>query len=145
MQVLLAKAYFRGGQKTEAADTCAQVLSRFPYCFDANALMVDILTALGKKDSAGEYRQRVNELDPYAAFARDSAFDAASVPDNAVNIERLEYVAQAPEAMPLLELALQPAEPSEEPREVASLVPSPDDDIPPFLREASSGRPGCPG
>ncbi len=76
-------------------------------------------------------------LIPTPRLPKISAFDAASVPDSAVNIERLEYVAQAADASPLLESVFQPSEPREEPRIAAPFTPSPDDDIPPFLREAS--------
>ena len=102
LQVLLAKAYFHGGQKNEAADVCAQLLSRYPYCFDANALMVDLLAGMPSAESAPEYRQRVNELEPYAAFTQDSVFNTASVPNNAVMLDRLEYAGEAPQAGPLV-------------------------------------------
>src|SRR5512143_2169486 len=72
MQLLLATAYFRSGQKNEAAGVCAELLGKYPYCLEANRLMVEILAGTAKDDSAQEYRKRVNELDPYAALAQDS-------------------------------------------------------------------------
>ena len=42
MQMLLANAYFRMGQKTEATDSCSQLLKRYPYCLDANRILVEI-------------------------------------------------------------------------------------------------------
>lgn len=94
LQVLLAMAYFRNGQKTEAADACADLLGRYPYCLDANRLMVEILPGTQRADAAPEYRQRVNELDPYAAFTQGSVFDTESVAGGAVSLERLEYAGQ---------------------------------------------------
>ena len=43
MQVLLALSYFKGGQKSDASDMCTQLLKRYPYCFDANRIMVELL------------------------------------------------------------------------------------------------------
>src|SRR5574340_441570 len=42
MQVLLARAYFRNGQKAEATDVCSALLAVSPYCLDANRLMAEI-------------------------------------------------------------------------------------------------------
>src|SRR5512140_3416541 len=72
MKTLLARAYFRNGQKTEAADICNQLLGTYPYCLDANRIMAEIAPGAKQPDAAQEYRQRVVELDPYAAFVQDS-------------------------------------------------------------------------
>ena len=89
MQTLLAIAYFRNGQKPEATDICNDLLTRFPYCLDANRLMVEILPGTQRADSVQEYRQRVFELDPYAAFAPESIFHSENAADSAVSLERL--------------------------------------------------------
>ena len=92
MQVLLALAYFRGGQKADASDMCAQLLKRYAYCFDANRIMVDLLpSTAGVAESTQVYRMRVGELDPYATFTKGSVFQSAEVADAAINLERLEY------------------------------------------------------
>jgi len=92
MQVLLARANFRGGQKADASDMCAQLLKRYTYCFDANRIMVDLLPdTAGAIESTQVYRMRVGELDPYATFAKGSVFQSDEVADAAINLERLEY------------------------------------------------------
>jgi len=92
MQVLLARAYFRGGQKADASDMCAQLLKRYSFCFDANRIMVDLLPATaGAIESTQVYRMRVGELDPYATFTKGSVFQSDEVADAAINLERLEY------------------------------------------------------
>ncbi|MFN8414365.1 MAG: tetratricopeptide repeat protein, partial [Anaerolineales bacterium] len=92
MQVLLAKAYFKAGQKADASDMCTQLLKRYPYCFDANRIMVELLPATaGAAESTQVYRMRVGELDPYATFAKGSVFQSNEVADAAINLERLEY------------------------------------------------------
>lgn len=92
MQVLLALSYFKSGQKSDASDICNQLLKRYPYCFDANRIMVELLpAAAGSAESTQVYRMRVGELDPYASFAKGAIFQSNDVPDASVNLERLEY------------------------------------------------------
>ena len=95
MQVLLARAYFRGGQKADASDMCVQLLKRYPYSFDANRVMVELLPATaGAAESTQVYRMRVGELDPYATFVKSSVFQSNEVADAAINLERLEYTGE---------------------------------------------------
>jgi len=107
MQLLLAKAYFRNGQKAEATDLCTELLKAYPYCLDANRLMVEILPGSQHADSIPEYRNRVNELDPYAAFTQDSLFHTETVADNVINLERLEYTGQPTDAAGALGIGLE--------------------------------------
>ncbi len=98
MQVLLAKAYFRMGQKTEATDACSQLLKKYPYCLDANRVLVEILPSTQRAESTQVYRQRIIELEPYTAFVQDSVFQVDQVADAAVSVEQLEYQGKAPVA-----------------------------------------------
>jgi len=93
MQVLLALAFYRSGQKNEAADNANSVLRRYQYCLDANRVMVEILGA-DRPDSVQPYRQRVYELDPYATQVNGTIFQTSDVSDNAVTIERLNWDGQ---------------------------------------------------
>jgi len=90
MQVLMARAYFKSGQKNEAADTASAVLRRYPYCLDANRILVEILGS-ERSDNSQLYRQRVIELDPYAAQVSGSIFEANEVGDAAVTLEHFEW------------------------------------------------------
>ncbi|RJP49210.1 MAG: hypothetical protein C4557_11700 [Anaerolineaceae bacterium] len=95
MQVLLALSYFKSGQKSDASDLCNQLLARYPYCFDANRIMVELIPATaGNIESTQVYRMRVGELDPYATFARASIFESAATPDASISLERLEYTGE---------------------------------------------------
>ncbi len=91
LQVLLAMAWFQAGQTVEAAEACAAVLKRYPYCLDANRIMTEIASSAVEREKTQFYRRRVIEMDPYAAFVKDSVFDSDQVPDAAVGLERLEY------------------------------------------------------
>lgn len=157
MQTLLAKACYLNGQKSDAASISTDVLSRQPYCLDANRLMAEILAATQRAEAAQEYRQRVIELDPYAAFVTDSLFRSENVADGAVNLERLEYSGPVVEGASAFGLGtgaerLMPGHPRTEPEWLSSggaPQPTPGLDaakpaqhapeLPDFLKEAGWG------
>jgi tetratricopeptide (TPR) repeat protein len=93
MQVLLAKAYYKSGQKKDAADAASVVLKRYPFCLDANLVLAEVLGA-DRPESAQVYRHRVIELDPYASQVVEDMFRASEVSDAAVSIEHLEWNGQ---------------------------------------------------
>lgn len=99
MQVLLARAYYRSGAKNDAAEVASAVLRTDPYCLDANRVLVEILGA-ERPESVQTYRQRVVELDPYAAQVSSSVFQSDEVPDAAVSIERLDWNGQPVDLQP---------------------------------------------
>ncbi|MCJ7433194.1 MAG: hypothetical protein MUO77_06865 [Anaerolineales bacterium] len=94
LQVLLATAYFRNGQKADASDICTQLLKRYAYCFDANRVLVELLPGSDREENTQVYRMRIYELDPYATFTKGSVFNSGDVADAAVSLGRLEYAGQ---------------------------------------------------
>ncbi len=93
MQGLLARAYYHSGAKNDAAEAASALLRNEPYAFDANRILVEILGA-DHPENVQAYRQRVIELDPYAAQVSGSIFQADEVPDVAVTLERLDWNGQ---------------------------------------------------
>ena len=93
MQALLARAYYRSGQKNEAAEVASTLLRRYPYCLDANRVLVEILS-VDRPENAQVYRQRVFELDPYAAHVNGTVFQSNEVSDAAVSLEHLDWNGQ---------------------------------------------------
>ncbi len=98
MLSLLALTYFRSGQKVEASEICARLLARSPYHLDANRILAEILPGTAMAEKADEYRRRVIELDPYAAYA-SSVFRTDEVPSPSVTLERLEYTPPSAETV----------------------------------------------
>src|ERR1700690_1026794 len=154
MQVLLAKAYFHMGQKPDATDACSQLLKRYPYCLEANRILVEILPSAQRAESTQVYRQRVIELEPYSAFVQDSIFHPEQVADAAVNLEQLEYKGQPVEIGANLGIGLpsdstvvsssasqpdwlkQSSAPASSPEKEAAPVSQSQEEIPDFLRQA---------
>ena len=112
MQTLLARAYFLNGQRAEATEICNELIARYQYCLDANRLMAEIVPGTPHPEAAQDYRDRVIELDPYAAFTQDTLFHSDAVADGVVTLERLEYTAEMGEMPPTLGIRLEPEAPS---------------------------------
>ncbi len=91
LQVMLARAHYRAGNKVEAAEAAATLLKKYPYCLDALRILVDVLPGTAKGENVQVYRQRLQLLDPYSAMTKGSVFLSSQVPDAAIELERLEY------------------------------------------------------
>jgi tetratricopeptide (TPR) repeat protein len=167
MQALLARACYRSGLKNEAADVASALLKRYPYSFDGNRVMAEILGA-EHPESTQLYRQRVYELDPYAAHVTGSMFQSDEVSDAAVNIERLDWNGQPVSLQPdwsesqAIGLESGPQGEQQETSRMEDVPPAPSqptpapifestapfdsspaqpaDDLPDFLREAGWGK-----
>ncbi len=91
LKVVLARMYHLSGQQVEAAEVCSDLLKKFPYCFEANRILSEILPETSRAEEAEIYKQRVYALDPYMAFVNPASPLPTDVPDNAVLIERQEW------------------------------------------------------
>ncbi|MGC1377456.1 MAG: tetratricopeptide repeat protein, partial [Anaerolineales bacterium] len=122
MKVLMARALYRAGQKVEATEICIELLKEYPYCLEANRILVEVLPGTTLSQSLDTYKKRVQALDPYAALVTGSIFDVDAVPDNSVILERLEW---DPDSAPQDSFAGSSAQPGEP--------------IPDFLRSSGWG------
>lgn len=90
MRVLLVRAYFRNGELNKAMEICTSILDKFPYCFDANRVMVEILgkhPELSNKN-VNEYLNRAISLDPYIQFSPNAIFQSYLVKDDFILVEK---------------------------------------------------------
>jgi competence ComEA-like helix-hairpin-helix protein len=92
IQVLLARMYANSGQRVEAVETCNAILSKLPFCLEANLILADILANSERAAEAASYRQRVQAIDPYMTFVTTLTFSSDQVPDNAVLVDRFEWL-----------------------------------------------------
>lgn len=91
LQVMLARAYYRSGQKVEAAEMAAELLKKYPYCMDSLRVLVDVLPGTARAENTQVYHQRLHNLDPYSSFTTTSTFASDQVVDFAMSLERLDY------------------------------------------------------
>lgn len=92
LQVMLARSYFRSGQKVESAEMAIQLLKKYPHCLDALRILLDVLPGTSRAEDTQTYRQRLRLLDPYSPYVTGSIFSSDSVADSAVTLEKLEYI-----------------------------------------------------
>jgi tetratricopeptide (TPR) repeat protein len=145
LQVMLARAYSKDGRKSQAIEICTSLLKKYPYCFDALRILMEIMPATEQHEITQTYRQRIKALDPYAGFVTGSVFESDKVADAAVNLEQLDYIPgeQGSEAQPTWASSLginleseqsQKSVPdwlSEKPIEATTEQPSMEDETPP--------------
>jgi tetratricopeptide (TPR) repeat protein len=91
LQVLLARTYVETGKRVEAAEVCSELISKFPYCFEANRILAEILPESKRVEEAAVYQQRIIALDPYMAFVSVDAPLPSDIPDTLVMVDRLDW------------------------------------------------------
>ncbi|MEA5077308.1 MAG: hypothetical protein VB013_01940 [Anaerolineaceae bacterium] len=89
LQVYLAKMYFLSGDQEEALSISERLITDFPYCYELNRILVNILKNLGGGKKAEVFTGRLVELNPYQAFVNDIYTSEEQVPDEKVVIDRL--------------------------------------------------------
>jgi competence ComEA-like helix-hairpin-helix protein len=90
LQVLLASMYAQTGARMEAIETCNALLSKLPYCFEANRILAEILPETERSEQAQEFKDRLIEIDPYYAHLSPVAITVDQVSDGAITIEQYD-------------------------------------------------------
>ena len=92
LEIVLARMYSHTGQKAEAAEICSRLVSKLPYCLEANRILAEVLP----ETSAQKMPKFTN-----SAWLRWILIcliyprrpqDVHQVQDNAVTLDRLEWV-----------------------------------------------------
>ncbi len=91
LQQLLAQLFFQASQRMDAVETAANVVKKLPFCLVANQILAVSLPDAEHSDATRNYQQTAVSMDPYFAFASPDAINSDQVPENAVNIEKLEW------------------------------------------------------
>ncbi|MBI9046682.1 MAG: tetratricopeptide repeat protein [Anaerolineaceae bacterium] len=91
LEVLLARIYFKAGQKVEAAQVSSKLIKKLPYCYEINKILASLLPETSKPEDAKTYQQRIFAIEPYAAHVTKNTPSTEQVPDNVITIERLEW------------------------------------------------------
>ena len=91
LEVLLAKIYFLLGQKIEATETCSKLITKLPYCYEANKILTEVLPGTSREEDQKIFKQRVIELDPYFEFTSEQILNATDVSDSNIMIDYQEW------------------------------------------------------
>ncbi len=91
LEIVLARMYYQTGQKAEAAEICSRLVSKLPFCLEANRVLADVLPETSRSEDANIYQQRLVALEPYLAYLSETALDIQQVPENAITLDWLEW------------------------------------------------------
>lgn len=91
LEVILARIYYLLGQKVEATETCSKLISKLPYCYEANKILTEILPGTTREEDEKIFRQRVIDLDPYFQFTDEKIQLTSEVSDAKIMIEYLDW------------------------------------------------------
>jgi tetratricopeptide (TPR) repeat protein len=86
--VLLARLYNLSNQKFEATEVCSTLISKLPFCLEANQILAEVLPGTSRAEDAKKFQQRIFALDPYSAFISPTSPTSDLVPDQAVMVEQ---------------------------------------------------------
>jgi len=89
LRVYLAQMYAQSGDQVKAIETCGSIVSKLPYCIEANRLLAQLLEKTERIEEAQGYKKRVEELNPYEAFVGPNAPNESQVPAQAVIVDQL--------------------------------------------------------
>ncbi len=92
LEVLLARMYYLSGAYTEARETCTRLLSKYPYCYEANQIMYSLSPEENEEGNNPIFQQRLSELDPYFNFVEKGEADSGQVPYELIQLEKPEFV-----------------------------------------------------
>jgi len=101
LEIILAQMYYKSGKKIEATEICSRLISKLPYCLEANKLLAEILPTTSRAEEAKVFSQHLASLDPYYGHLSSTITLVDDVPDNAVTLERLEAVSDDTRIQPL--------------------------------------------
>lgn len=116
LEIILARIYHQTNMLPEAAELCNKILKQLPYCYEANRILVDILSTTSRQKEAKAFQNRLSALDPYSAHLSAGAPVSSDVPDTIVQLEKLEYIPGQSESLQIdwsKDLEIQMEEPAE--------------------------------
>lgn len=85
-KLTLADMLWQSGKHIEAIQTCVEVISRLPYCWDANRILYHAFIDFNKENTDNYYQDRLVELDPYFSFMLPATENLHDIPDIAIQI-----------------------------------------------------------
>ena len=85
-KLTLVNMLWKSGKRIDAVQTCVEIISSLPYCWDANYILHQAFLDFNKESTDNHYKTRLVELDPYFSFFLPSTRDINDIPDIAIQI-----------------------------------------------------------
>lgn len=91
LMVLLARLYLLSNNKLEATEISSTLISKLPYCLEANQTLCKILPGTSRAEDLKKFQQRIIAIDPYSAFISPTTPSSDLVPEQAVLVEQFAW------------------------------------------------------
>jgi tetratricopeptide (TPR) repeat protein len=88
LKLMLARTYWDGGQRVEAAEAALNVLKTLPDCLEANRILAELWLSESRPSDAQRYISNIQSVDPYLALRLAKGQD---IPSDAYKLEELDY------------------------------------------------------
>jgi len=89
LEILLAKMLYLSGDQKVSEKKLLEIISKIPYCFEANQLLEKILTQRNDLEGAEVFRNRLISIDPYYQFIH-YPFSDSEVPEHKLLIDKAD-------------------------------------------------------
>lgn len=90
-KVLLAKMLQVSGSSAEAVEIASGIVSEYPYCYEANRILNELLPSNQQETGINIYRDRLIAVDPYYQFVDALTLDSTEVPSEKIMLEKQEF------------------------------------------------------
>jgi tetratricopeptide (TPR) repeat protein len=88
---LRASVLYLSNSKVQAAEVCNQILLGYPYCLEANKILLQIYLENNMQEQASITRDRLTSLNPYFQFITTPGQAVEDIPDSKVELEKMDY------------------------------------------------------
>lgn len=90
-RVLLAKMYQVSGSPSDAVEVASEIVNEYPYNYEANRILDELLPDSNLVDGIKLYRERLISLNPYYQFIGSEITEPSEVPAEKITLDRTEY------------------------------------------------------
>ncbi len=91
LKILLAEMLVKSNAPVQAAEICNHIVETLPYCHVANQILYQIYLENGLSENSKSVLERLASIDPYYAWIVPLSTSVEDVPDEKIEIERIEY------------------------------------------------------
>ncbi len=91
LKILLAEMLVKSNAPVQAAEICNQIVETLPFCLVANQILYQIYLENGLPENSKSVLERLASIDPYYTWIVPLSTAVEDVPDEKIEIERIEY------------------------------------------------------
>ena len=91
LKVLLAEMLVKSNSPVQAAELCNQIVEILPFCLVPNQILYQIYLENGLSENSKSVLDRLISIDPYYSWIVPLSTSVEDVPDEKVDIEKIEY------------------------------------------------------